>query len=374
MRAIIALSIFHIVASDSSSSSSTTTSSSNLTCLVNTVGAVDQATDAATYIWAAYTRCGGVHQGTGSNGDVSAIKCVVDVASAIQSADAMVIIILKALDTCGQLAGGAVKNCGLAAGVLAKNMAGLVAASASTLQLCPLLAGSTSWESTYLDILKNNTNPLSLFGGLSHDGIQCIIDSKDAARSVITVVKQFMDMGTHCMNMSGQSDARPCAQDVLRLIGGLASIGNYVAGALGTCSIYHQPDTQSIAKYKTGSLCAQSALQLLDHTAKVAGAATDMSMACNFSSSSANNSSTSNTTQLFDQGMSKLTLLRLPDLSSGAPVCSEENTLGTFLPVTAIVGLVTAAYFVGFSVGRLYNKADSQFVHNDDAWRMGPLE
>jgi hypothetical protein len=273
----------------------------------------------------------------------------------------MAIIVLKALDTCGQLAGGATKNCALAGGVLAKNMAGLVAASASTLQLCPLLGGNSRRR-------KADFSTSTSLWDQSSNGIQCIIDSKDAARSVITVVKQFMDMGTHCVNMSGQSDARPCAQDVLRLTGGLASIGNYVAGALGHCTSMH-PE---------GTLCAQSAMQLLDHTAKVAGAGTDMSLACNFSSTSASNSSTSsstsNTTKLFDQGMSKLPLLSSPDLSSGAPVCSEKNTLGTFLPVTAIVGLVTAASLVGFSVGRFYNKADSHSAHSDDAWRMGPLE
>merc|ERR1711959_202930 len=96
------------------------------------------------------------------------------------------------------------------------------------------------------------------------------VNAKDSARSVIQVIKEFMDMKKDCT--PSQTDQRACAQDAVRVAAALASVGQYLSGAFAHCV---QPGTSA-----KDAQCAQGSLQLLDHTAKVAGASIDLSRRC----------------------------------------------------------------------------------------------
>merc|ERR1719393_778796 len=67
-------------------------------CALNGARAVDDLLDSATYIWASVQRC--QKPGTG-NGKGNPILCSLDVASALEATNAMVNVILKAVEKCG---------------------------------------------------------------------------------------------------------------------------------------------------------------------------------------------------------------------------------------------------------------------------------
>merc|ERR1719387_2182090 len=102
-------------------------------CALNGARAVDDLLDSATYIWASVQRC--QKPGTG-NMKGNPILCSLDVASAVEATNAMVNVILKAVDKCGKLEGKNTK-CGLQIGVLTKAFAGLAASASGVAAKCP---------------------------------------------------------------------------------------------------------------------------------------------------------------------------------------------------------------------------------------------
>merc|ERR1719262_1161217 len=102
------------------------------TCALNGARAVDDLLDGATYIWASVQRC--QKPGTG-NKKGNQVLCAMDVSAAIESVNAMVNVILKAVEDCEGLQGEHEK-CGMAVGVLTKSFAGLAAASAGVTAKC----------------------------------------------------------------------------------------------------------------------------------------------------------------------------------------------------------------------------------------------
>merc|ERR1719174_1412440 len=72
-------------------------------CALNGARAVDDLLDSATYIWASVQRC--QKPGTG-NKKGNQVLCSLDVSSAIEATNAMVNVILKAVEKCGGLEDG----------------------------------------------------------------------------------------------------------------------------------------------------------------------------------------------------------------------------------------------------------------------------
>merc|ERR1719460_3244014 len=100
-------------------------------CALNGARAVDDMLDSAVYIMASVVRC------DKSNGaEADAIRCALDISSAIESVNGMVNVILKAVNACGDL-NTANKDCGLAVGVLTESWAGISSASAGIVAKCP---------------------------------------------------------------------------------------------------------------------------------------------------------------------------------------------------------------------------------------------
>merc|ERR1719230_1476196 len=101
-------------------------------CALNGARAVDDLLDSATYIWASVQRC----KTPGPTSHGNQILCSMDVASAIEAVNAMVNVILKGVEQCGNLEGEHEK-CGLAVGVLTKTFAGVAASSSGVTAKCP---------------------------------------------------------------------------------------------------------------------------------------------------------------------------------------------------------------------------------------------
>merc|ERR1719482_414010 len=90
-------------------------------CALNGAEAVDEMLDSALFIMASMLRC---DKSTCAH---CQIRCALDVSTAIESVNAMVNVILKAVDKCGDL-NTEHADCGLAVGVLTRSFAGLAAA------------------------------------------------------------------------------------------------------------------------------------------------------------------------------------------------------------------------------------------------------
>merc|ERR1719191_976065 len=119
-RALLFLAGLSLVGADSTSK-----------CALNGARAVDDMLDSAVYIMASVVRC------DKSNGaEADAIRCALDVSSAIESVNGMVNVILKAVNSCGKLKTENHK-CGLAVGVLTESYAGLAAAASGIVAKCP---------------------------------------------------------------------------------------------------------------------------------------------------------------------------------------------------------------------------------------------
>jgi len=97
----------------------------------------------------------------------------VSVASAIQSLNAMVNLILKATDKFGAL-NTVNKECGLAMGAMTSHVAGITASSGAVVVKCTKGAAP---------------------GGLNfpaHNDAMCVVNVKDTAKSFFKVVKSFL--------------------------------------------------------------------------------------------------------------------------------------------------------------------------------------
>merc|ERR1719482_1983000 len=102
-------------------------------CGINGARAVDDLLDSATYIWASVQRC----QKPKVGGSGNQVLCAMDVSAAIESVNAMVNVILKAVEDCEGLEGENDK-CGMAVGVLTKAFAGLSGSSAGVAAKCAM--------------------------------------------------------------------------------------------------------------------------------------------------------------------------------------------------------------------------------------------
>merc|ERR1719487_929577 len=94
-------------------------------CVLNGAQAVSDMTDAAIYTWAATQRC--------SKGEQYVMRCEVDAAQAVESANKMVNVIVQSVDSCKAIKDSN-KACGIASGHLTASMAGLAAAAGQVIQ------------------------------------------------------------------------------------------------------------------------------------------------------------------------------------------------------------------------------------------------
>jgi hypothetical protein len=245
-------------------------------CALDGARAVDDLLDGATYIWASVNRC----NNTAGNTQANTILCTLDVSAAIESVNAMVNVILKAVQKCGHLESESAQ-CGLAVGVLTRSFAGLAAASSGIAARCPnkhLNNNTVSTPTVYgLPVYDQQTALASASGVANADKAtpatfaQCLVDIKDLTKSLFKAIKRIMTIQDSC-----EDGNRHCAHNTLKLIASIGAMGEYLSSAIGKC----QMNTVTQAKLITNSECASEAMHLVRHVSNVGRAGVAMQQNC----------------------------------------------------------------------------------------------
>merc|ERR1719162_2952573 len=156
----------------------------NADCAIDGAKAMDEFSDAAIFIWAATKRCGKAKE--------SQVKCEVDIASAIQSVNNMINVIVNAVGDCN-----AIKTdhqaCGMAVSELTSAAAGLAAAS----------------------------------GG--------IVDAKSVVGSLFSASKLLSEVGGVCQGKEFGSKSS-CAYKALDIVSALADMGAFLGASVNDCT------------------------------------------------------------------------------------------------------------------------------------------
>lgn len=321
-------------------------------CALNGARAVDDMMDSAVYIMAAIVRC---DSHNGPNAD--AIRCSLDIASSVEAVNAMINVILKAVDKCGKLPDH--HKCGLAVGVLTKTFAGLTAASAGIAAKCPNklngghpmftvgqdltnVAGSVGHTSNWNhgNALPNSgATFVNLQGGASFG--QCIVNIKSTMKSLFKGIKRVMTVKDSCDG----SSAKHCAHNDLKIVAAFVSMGEFLAGAIGKCTpigahnAYHT---------KVQAQCAQYSLKLVQQIHNVGRASIDMAAHCELTAAE------------------RLYLEDDDDDDDVTPATGSSSvTLGlaALLPITAVLS---------FAVGKRLAKARSSLAQDCESLVDGP--
>jgi hypothetical protein len=255
MRALLLLVAISSVGADDTAS-----------CALHGAEAVDEMLDSALYIMASVVRCD----------NDQTIRCALDVSSAVESVNAMVNVILKAVNKCGSL-NTEHADCGLAVGVLTRSMAGLSAASAGIVARCPNKLNGGQALATVGDAMESANKYGTSAGdrayktaGFGSQFGQCIINIKDTMKSLFKAIKRIMTVKHNCKH----PDSKHCAHNVAKIVASFTALGEYLSGALGKCTVASNPDMSKDA------LCAQMSLRLIHHVDNVDRAGTNMARHC----------------------------------------------------------------------------------------------
>jgi hypothetical protein len=269
--------------------------SSDTDCAVDGAKAVDQATDAAIFIWAATKRCG--------NPKHEKVKCAMDITSAATAAGNMANVIVAALDDCDVIKTDN-KDCGMLAGELTTAVAGLASMTAGMIDGC---------HNNKFDGNDDNAKDAIVDRGILRrdtDLGECIVDAKDSLSSIFDAVKSLKNLE------EGETE-----HNALNTVSALASLGRAVAGAVDDCSAF------ATGKGNQNALCASRTLGAVQELHSIADLAESMAATCEASASAS---------RLYLQN----------GKNTGAITQNSMSlTLAAFLPVAAVLGFVFGRRF-----------------------------
>jgi hypothetical protein len=291
---------------------------SKIGCTLNGARAVDDLLDAATYIWASVQRC---NYNT-TNPQRSTTLCAMDVSSAIEAVNAMVNVVLKAVEECGDLEGEHVQ-CGLAVGVLTKSMAGVAAGSSGVDAKCRtnpmgyLIRNQGPRFGNVNGALANAANTNSAGANASNFG-QCVVNVKDLTKNIFKASKRIVTVKDNC---DGEH-SRHCAHNALKIVASFAAIGEYLSGAIGRCSAM----TANTSKMIGDSQCAAEVLDLVGAVNRMASAGIEMKRKC-------------------AEGEERLYQLEHGEGVEQGSSSSMTMALAALLPLTAVVAFVGGSRF-----------------------------
>jgi len=223
---------------------------------------VDELLDSAIYIWAATKRCAETGEG---------VRCEVNIASAVESVNGMVNVIVKALESCGHLKSVKIE-CGQAVSRLTESIAGLSAASGGVIATCP-----NKLEPRYIATVRGSLNAAGTYGDEEQFGA-CLVDVKATMKSLFHAIKRLMTLEEHCED----PDSERCSHNVLKVVDSFASIGEMVASALNHCTVC-KPGDAACDKMRMDADCAAQSTRLVDEVNNVARAAVGMDEHCDIS-------------------------------------------------------------------------------------------
>jgi len=254
-------------------------------CALNGARAVDDMLDSAVYIMASIVRCDKSRPET----EADPIRCSLDIASAIESVNGMINVILKAVDACGKLKGDNA-DCGLAVGVLTESYAGLAAASSGIVAKCPnklnnfhplatvgqAMANAGASAGAINNNFHGNTfvpgeNMQNLQGGASFG--QCVVNVKNSMKALFKAIKRLMTVKHNCKD----PDSKHCAHNSLKIMAGFVGLGEYLSGAIGKCTPMTAPNA---IKTKSEAICAQYSIKLVKQLGDVDRASIQMARKC----------------------------------------------------------------------------------------------
>lgn len=280
-------------------------------CAMNGARAVDDLLDSSTYIWASIERC----KKPAPSNQGNQLLCAMDVSAAIESVNAMINVILKAVEGCGQLGDGQNVKCGLAAGVLTKTFAGLAAASAGVSAKCPSMFNNGKALNFLTDgPSANQGNGAAASAAQTITFAQCFVDVPDVVKSLFKATNRLIHIRDSCDG----GDARACSRNSLKIVAAFSALGSYLAGAVGDCTA----QTAANAKLQGDTTCASAALELVRHLTRMGSAGMALQMEC--ASGEA----------------------RLYALEHGEDIDEKKGSntltfvLGAFLPIAAVFGFV----------------------------------
>jgi len=297
-------------------------------CTLQSAEAVNDLLDSAVFIWAAAKRCG-------KPGD--AVKCEVDISSAIESLNAMANVLVSAVRSCGHLVvdHSGHGECGITVSELTESAAGLAAASGELAESCEAFghASEGAHESSHNSAHSiearrlfehavadhahaddadpvhhhapadpahgHDTNPVHDRAMATHaqtsshtaDAVSsetaafhqpsvpqiatCVVDLKHSFGSLFSVVQKTMTISEHC---TGGEEA--CIDRSLNVVEAFSALGEYLAGTVGHCSASSQ-------KTKRSAGCASAVMSLVHNLNRVAETGRKMSKVCIAHSSAA---------------------------------------------------------------------------------------
>jgi len=200
-------------------------------CALDGLGAVDEALDAAIYVWASTKRCVQPHAIT---------RCEVDVTSAIESVNGMINVILKAVDKCGGLKTKHA-SCGMAVGVLTESAAGLAAASGGIMSEC-VWADHSGVRSGLREAAEFGDNRFGRLG-------RCAVDVKHSLKAIFKTIKILMTVKNE------HKSTKKGARNALKIVAAFAGLGEYLAGIVGHCT--HVSEGKALCAAQSARLVKQ---------------------------------------------------------------------------------------------------------------------
>jgi len=265
-------------------------------CAIKSLGAVDELLDAAIYIWAATERC----EQPGET-----VRCEVDIASAVESVNGMVNVILKTANKCGSLKTENPK-CGMAAGVLTKSIAGLAAASGGLRESCPIPGRRLS------DALKV--------------GRKCVVDVKHSLKALFKSIKYLTQVKDKC-----DKNSNKCAKNAVKVVAAFAGLGEYLAGIVGHC----------VSGDEGNALCASESAKTVKELTNVAKGGVELAHHCHLSES------------------------RLYALEGGDDETEMQEDVSNSSLTLALAAMLPLAAVLGFMGGSRLSKARSKSPTHD---------
>jgi len=180
-----------------------------LTCAIEGSGAIESTIAAAVYMWASTQRCAKTNSG------YDAIKCEIDIASAIKATTDMIDIIVGAVNQCD---GAVTENaaCGAAVGTLTSAAAGLAAGGGD---LAHWLADNSPGGNIVVDATTTKTG-------------KCVVNVGGAAHGLFGAAAGIKLASKGC---DGDSE-EGCATDVLNVMSIMANMGSAVAHITDQCT------------------------------------------------------------------------------------------------------------------------------------------
>jgi hypothetical protein len=205
-------------------------------CAVDGSQVIDELLDAGVFAWAASQRCEKDALASGQ-----AVKCAVDIASAAESVNRMITVMMMTLDKCGVFKPPTNPRLGVAISKLTTHFAGLTAASGSVIQECPNPIQNLT-NLTMEDTLRAQESPSEAKNGsaiwtyphqgeewFQHEAAHCIMDLKDSANQIFKAGTRISAAGKDC-DQTGK-----CVYHVVDILSTFAGLTKFLMGTVDNC-------------------------------------------------------------------------------------------------------------------------------------------